>query len=122
MGAQEIPIDTFDALLRNLLSWDLVVPGEGDDPQAWHLAARAQQRLGVLAMSRQPWPAERTAYVDRQCGDCGRRQLTWLREGTYVCDPCWQKRLARTPDESDSIATPTSRRPRWALHHRQRIA
>ena len=37
MGGEEIPIDTFDGLLRDLLAWDLVVPGEGDDAQSWQL-------------------------------------------------------------------------------------
>ena len=104
MGEEEIPIDTFDAMLRDLVTWDLVVPDEGDDAQAWHLVERAQQRLGELMIARGPWPAERTVYLDRLCADCGRRQLTWLRDGTYVCDPCWQKRLTRAQDEPTMVA------------------
>ena len=104
MGEKEIPIDTFDALLRDLVTWDLVVRGEGDDAQAWRLVARAQQRLGELMIARGPWPAERTVYLDRLCADCLRRHLTWLRDGTYVCDPCWQKRLTRVQDEPTTIA------------------
>ncbi len=122
MGGEEIPIDTFDGLLRDLLAWDLVVPGEGDDAQSWQLVARAQQQLGVLAIGRGPWPVERTAYLGRRCAHCGGRRLTWLREGSYICDPCLQKRLACAQDEPTSIAAPTPRRPRWALYHRQRIA
>ncbi len=122
MGAEGIPIDTFDGLLRDLLTWDLVVPGEGSDGKTWHLVERAQQQLGVLATARGPWPAERTAYLGRQCADCRGRRLTWLREGSYVCDSCLQNRLASTQSEPISIAPPTPRRPRWALHHRQRIA
>ena len=121
MGGEEIPIETFDGLLRDLLTWDLVVPGEGDDAQTWNLVARAQRQLGVLASARGPWPAERTAYLGRQCADCGGRRLTWLREGSYVCDPCLQKRLDCRQDEPTSLASPTPRRPRWTLH-RQRIA
>ena len=94
MGAEGIPIDTFDGLLRDLLTWDLVVPGEGSDGKTWHLVERAQQQLGVLATARGPWPAERTAYLGRQCADCRGRRLTWLREGSYVCDSCLQNRLA----------------------------
>ena len=118
MGEEEIPIDTFDAMLRDLVTWDLAVPGEGDDAQAWHLVARAQQRLGELAIARGPWPAERTVYLDRTCADCCRRRLTWLRDGTYVCDPCWQKRLTREPDEPTTVALATARNPRWGHHHR----
>ena len=71
MGGKEIPIETFDALLRDLVTWDLVVRGEGDDSQTWRLVARAQQRLGELMIARGPWPAERTVYLDRLCADCG---------------------------------------------------
>jgi hypothetical protein len=110
-GEKEIPIDTFDALLRDLVTWDLVVPGEGDDAQAWQLVARAQQRLGELTIARGPWPAERTVYLDRLCADCRRRQLTWVRDGTYVCDPCWQKRLTRAQDEATSVTLAAARRP-----------
>lgn len=112
MGREEIPIDTFDALLRDLLTWDLVVPAEGDDPQTWQLVARAQQRMGVLAKSRGPWPAERTAYLGRLCADCRRRQLTWRRGDAYVCDPCWLKHHASPQKEPTEVALPTSKRPR----------
>jgi hypothetical protein len=104
MGEKEIPIDTFDALLRDLVTWDLVVRGEGDDAQTWRLVARAQQRLGELMIARGPWPAERTVYLDRLCADCGRRHLTWVRDGTYVCNPCWQKRLTSVQDEPITVA------------------
>jgi hypothetical protein len=104
MGKKEIPIGTFDAMLRDLVTWDLVVPGEGDDARAWHLVARAQQRMGELMIARGPWPAEHTVYLDRLCADCGRRQLTWARDGAYVCDPCWQKRLTRVQDEPATVA------------------
>lgn len=39
MGEKEIPIETFDALLHDLVTWDLVVRGEGDDSQTWRLVA-----------------------------------------------------------------------------------
>jgi hypothetical protein len=117
MGEKEIPIETFDALLR-----DLVVLSDGDDSQAWHLVARAQQRLGDLAIARGPWPAERTVYLDRQCADCGRRQLTWVRDGTYLCDPCWQRRLICAQDEPTTVVLAAARGPRWVRHHRQQVA
>lgn len=122
MGEKEIPIETFDALLRDLVTWDLVVPSEGDDAQAWHLVARAQQRLGDLAATRGPWPAGRTAYLGRQCADCGRRQLTWVRDGTYLCDPCWQERLTEAQDEPTTVTLTPARGPRWVRHHRQQVS
>jgi hypothetical protein len=122
MGEKEIPIDTFDALLRDLVTWDLVVRGEGDDSQTWRLVARAQQRLGDLALARGAWPAERTAYLGRRCADCRRRELTWERDGTYLCDPCWQERLTRTLDEPTTVVVAVARGPRWVRRHRQQIA
>jgi hypothetical protein len=120
MGEPEIPIGTFDALLRDLVTWELVAPGEG--AQTWHLVERAQQRLGELMTARGPWPAERTAYVGRPCADCRQRELTWLHDGTYVCNPCWQKRLTRVQEEpADAALGPTSR-PRWVRHYRGRVA
>ena len=111
MGEKEIPIDTFDALLRDLVTWDLVVRGEGDDAQTWRLVARAQLRLGELAIARGPWPAERTVYLDRLCADCGRRHLTWVRDGTYLCNPCWQKRLDERPRRADHGALAVAEGP-----------
>ncbi|MGD0942897.1 MAG: hypothetical protein ABR972_01265 [Acidimicrobiales bacterium] len=122
MGDREIPVETFDALLRDLVTWDLVVPVAGDEARAWHLVPRAQQRLAELTIARGPWPAERTAYLGRRCANCGRRELTWMRFGTYVCDPCWQQRLARTQDDEPAKAAPAGRGPRWARRHRERIA
>jgi hypothetical protein len=122
MGREEIPIETFDALLRDLVTWDLVVQGEGDEAQTWRLVARAQQRLGDLAAARGPWPAERTAHLGRRCADCHRRQLTWERDGTYLCDPCLEQRLAREVDEPIPVAVAEARVPRWVRRHRRQVA
>jgi hypothetical protein len=122
MGEKEIPIETFDALLYDLVTWDLVVRGEGDDSQTWRLVARAQQRLGDLAAARGPWPAERTAYLNRRCADCGLRQLTWVRDGTYICDPCWQERLTEAQEEPITVAPAAAKSPRWVRRHRQQVA
>jgi hypothetical protein len=122
MAGEEIPIEKFDALLRSLVTWDLAVREEGNEAQNWHLVRRAQERLTALAHPHGPWPAERTAYVDHQCADCGRRKLTWLRDSTHVCDPCWEDRLASTQVESAITPSAITRRPRWVLWHRPRIA
>lgn len=122
MGKEEIPIETFDALLRDLLAWDLVVPSDGDDGQAWLLAERAQRRLGDLVTPRGPWPAERTVYLDRRCSDCGQRQLTRMRDGRHMCDACWQKELAQPQDNPTAAALAGDRRSRWARRHRQIVA
>ena len=122
MEQEEIPIETFDALLRDLVTWDLVVRGDRDGAETWCLVARAQQRLGELATARKPWPPERTAYLGRRCADCHRRQLTWERDGTYLCGPCLEQRLSRALDEPASVTVAEVRGPRWARRHRQRVA
>ncbi|MGA2805978.1 MAG: hypothetical protein ABSF89_16585 [Acidimicrobiales bacterium] len=122
MEEARIPIETFDALLRDLMTWDLVVRGEGDNAQNWSLVARAQRRLGELATAQEPWPPERTAYVGRRCADCHRRQLTWARDGAYLCDPCFEQRLGRDLDEPTSVGVAETRGLRWVRRHHQRVA
>ena len=121
MEKEEIPIETFDALLRDLLAWDLVVP-TGADSDSWRLVARAQERLEELVITKGPWPAERTVYFDRRCADCGKRQLTWMRDGQHMCDPCWQRRLASPQDEPATVGVVAARNSRWVRRHRQRVA
>ena len=124
MEEEKIPIETFDALLRDLATWNLVVPVdvEGDEAETWQLVPRAQHRLVELTKARGPWPAERTAYLGRRCADCGQRELTWMRLGTYLCDTCWQHRLASTEDERPTQVPDSGKLPRWVRRHRQQIA
>lgn len=124
MREDEIPIETFDAMLRDLLTWRLVVEGDGDDAGTgnWQLVERAQRRLGELSIVRGPWPTERTAYPSRRCAECHQRQLTWLRDGSYVCDPCWQRRLAPAREVPMAASSPTTGPPRWVRLIRQTIA
>jgi len=124
MGQEQIPIETFHALLRDLLIWDLVIPGDSEtgEADAWRLVAPAQQQLTELATRRGPWPAEQTVYVNRRCSDCGLRQLTRLRDGAYVCSRCWQSRSARGQEDSANVGSAPVRRPWWVPHRRQRIA
>ncbi|MGA3351909.1 MAG: hypothetical protein ABSD85_01825 [Acidimicrobiales bacterium] len=121
MGEKEIPVETFDALLRDLVTWNLVVLVEGDGPNAWALVPRAQQRLADLTRDRGPWPAERTAYLGRRCADCGKREVTWMRHGEYVCDPCWQQRLVSTESDQPADLAPSGR-TRWRRRRRAQIA
>ena len=48
MGDKEIPVETFDALLRDLATWNLVVPVdvEGDEAETWQLVPRARTSPG----------------------------------------------------------------------------
>jgi len=109
MGTKEIPIENFDALLHSLITWDLVTV-EGTE---WQLVERVQRRLSELAPESGPWPAEQIVYVDHRCADCGARTVTRSREGTYVCDPCWDDRRTLPLNED-----PTSARRRRSKPHR----
>ena len=124
MGEEKIPIETFHGLLRDLLIWNLVVPAEpgGDEADSWRLVPRAQQRLTELAAASGPWPAEQTVYVDRRCTDCGLRQLTWLRDGAYLCGRCWQARTTRDQNEETSVSAMPERRPWWVARRRNSVA
>jgi len=97
MGGKGFPIETYDWLLRDLLTCGLVTRENGQEAQGWHLDAGAQERLDFLAVAVGAWPDELTSYVDRQCPDCRRRQLTWVRKNPLVCDLCWQKHLFAQP-------------------------
>jgi hypothetical protein len=119
---KEIPVETFDALLRDLVTWGLVVPADDDDGRGWLLVPRAQERLAQLTRARGPWPEELTAYLGRRCGDCKSREVTWLRHGAYVCDRCWQRRLARSDDSESDVVPADSSRSRWGRRRRAGIA
>lgn len=121
MRDKEIPVETFDALLRDLVTWGLVVPTDGEADQGWLLVPRAQERLAQLTRTRGPWPEERTAYLGRRCADCGGREVTWMRHGSYVCDPCWQRRLAHSDDDASEVAAGGSNRSRWSRDRRAPI-
>lgn len=104
VGGASFPIETFDEVLRDLLTCGLVVRDDAEDTQSWHLVGQAQERLEALAIAVGPWPAERTTYSHHQCADCRRRKLIWVRRDSSLCDSCWQKGFATTP------ATPMSAR------------
>jgi hypothetical protein len=46
---EEILIETFDALVRDLVTWQLVLSDKSTDQDAWKLVPRAQERLKALA-------------------------------------------------------------------------
>jgi hypothetical protein len=104
MGPSDRSIQTFDPLLRDLITWGLV----SSDGERWDLSERAQRRLSELAASSGPWPVEQTVYFGHRCAGCGTKALTRLREGVHVCDSCWDKREER--NGVDHVVTP--HRPR----------
>lgn len=120
-GPKDIPVETFDALLRDLVTWDLVVPGEQGDEEGWQLAPRAKRRLSELTSTRSPWPVERTAYFGRRCADCRRHAPTRLREGVHICEQCWQERVSRNEAGTQPPAEPGPNR-RFMRRRRREIA
>ena len=93
MRPNDRAIQTYDPLLRDLITWGLVER----DEERWALSERAQRRLSELAEASAPWPAEQTVYFGHRCERCDTRALTRLREGAYVCDACWSRRGTEEP-------------------------
>jgi hypothetical protein len=106
VGTDGFPIETFDEVLRDLLTCGLAVRGTGDDGQSWRLDPRAQQRLEHLAIAVGPWPAERSTYLTRQCAECRRRELVWVRKDSKLCDSCSKQRFAFTRPASPRATMP----------------
>jgi hypothetical protein len=88
-----VPVDVFNGLLRSLVTWQLVVPGDGDTSQ-WLLSDLAQQRLSALAPP--PVEAGQITYFDHRCTNCGERHLTRASKGNYLCPKCERASRARS--------------------------
>ncbi|GEM_PF-1344022 len=95
MEGSEYPIDRFDPLLRDLVTWNLVVRDGAAGRSRWRLAEAAQRRLDELATSADPVPVDQLVFLDHRCTDCRLRQRTRLYDGVYLCDSCRDQRRAR---------------------------
>jgi len=86
-GPSRYPIETFDPLLRDLVSWGLV---ERDESAAgsWRLVDAAQRQLTEIVASTGPLSAESMLYFDHLCARCHQRELTRLVDGSYLCNSC----------------------------------
>jgi ribosomal protein L37AE/L43A len=94
-------IETFDALLRDLVTWGLVVR-TGKTRRSWRLVDAAQSRLDVLERHSGPLEADQLVYFDHFCADCHHRTLTRLHDALYLCDACRQRRETPTSEEEVS--------------------
>ena len=83
-----MPIDRFDPLLRDLLTWGLIVPTQSGEAPRWKLAEAAEERLCELAAGADPGPPEMVVRLGRRCAKCQDRRPTWLRGGAYICEAC----------------------------------
>ena len=104
------PINRFDALLRDLITWGLVDQEETKDGPSWRLVDAAQRRLGELMWPGHPLVAEAVIYLDHRCADCHLRAPTRLHEGSYLCDACWAMRSEAAATLPSPEAPPPPRR------------
>ena len=100
------PIERFDPLLRNLVTWDLVT--RGTRPRFWRLTEVAQRRLDELAGSPSPVRTEQMVYFNHRCADCHLPVRTKVHAGLYLCDSCVERR-GMPPD----IVEPVVAKRRW---------
>lgn len=90
------PIEKFDPLLRDLVSWGLVVRSGADADTPWRLAGEVQDRLDELDQQRPGSVSpDRLVYLDHRCADCRARGVTRLVAGVYLCPTCTERRRAR---------------------------
>lgn len=83
-----IPVETFNPLLRSLLTWGLVERvEEGERRHRWVLTAEVQQRLDALTPPPRR-PLSSLAYLDHLCARCREQRLTHLVEGRFLCERC----------------------------------
>jgi hypothetical protein len=107
-------IETFDALLRDLVAWGLVSRAEDERGTSWYLTDSAQHRLDEIIRPTGPLDLEDLVYLDHLCADCRFRGITRLHDGVYLCSACLALRLAQVPDPA-----PVSRRWPWRRHRHQ---
>jgi ribosomal protein L37AE/L43A len=106
-------IERFDALLRNLLAWQLVSNDDPGGDGGWHLVPDAQRRLDELNRSSALPDAERLVYLDHRCADCHQRMPTRSRQGIFLCDACLTRRTVQgTAAVADPAAVAGAKRSR----------
>ncbi len=80
----DVPLERFDVLLRELLSFGLAE--RGDDGR-WHFTAGVDDRLTALAASQRP--AERPVLrFGTACAACHALRPTRPHGGRHLCDDC----------------------------------
>lgn len=103
----EHPIERFDPLLRNMLSWHLV---EETDSGSWELRPDVVERLSGLAKyTRRNEPSE-VVYFGHICVGCRSNGLTRFRDGQYLCDEC--RRAAELAAVATLLPAPEEQKPR----------
>jgi len=122
MDPEQVPVNTFDPILRDLLYWGLLVQVDEPNGHHWQLAERAERRLDEIAVESSTFAVERMVYLDHRCDVCGFRRLTRVRDSRYVCDECWPR--TEPPTHAEGVSAPADKRRehRWITSRRQRTA
>ena len=108
--APDYPIERFDPLLRDLITWDLVVKTRTSGQ--WLLSDSAEQRLDELVEWSSPVDSEQMVYFDHHCADCPGHIRTRLHGGLYLCDRCRELRATPLVDNRGSGAAETGKHRR----------
>lgn len=86
----DVPVERFDALLRDLVHYDLVTE---EGPGQWRLRPAVESRLAQLAKGQRAGSSP-DLRIGVSCMGCHALAVTRLHGGRYLCDDC----LARTPE------------------------
>lgn len=90
----DVPVERFDALLRDLVHYDLVTE---EGPGQWRLRPAVESRLAQLATGQRAGSTP-DLRIGVSCMGCHALAVTRLHGGRYLCDDC----LARTPEHGGS--------------------
>lgn len=123
-GTPRYPVQTFDPLLRDLVTWGLVSRAEPDElgpdefgRDTWRLSPVAQDRLSELVAGAVVPVPERLVYFDHLCARCHLRGPTRLHGGAYLCAPCLEEERAEAV--RTELPDATSRRRRLSRRRRR---
>lgn len=92
----DVSVDRFDALLRDLLCYDLVVE---EEPGRWRLRPAFEERMSTLAAAQRPASAP-VLHIGVSCMGCHAANVTRLYQGRYLCDTC-RAAARRQPHDAD---------------------
>ncbi|GEM_PF-2566874 len=98
------PIESFDSLLRNLLTYDLVE--QSDD--RWVLRPFAARRLSELADAA-PQHARISVYIGYLCERCHAAGITRAFQGQRLCDACIRAAMEQPNGTAPESAPPVPR-------------
>lgn len=112
---EEHPIERFDPLLRNLLSWGLV---ERAAEGGWRLRPEVHDRLNRLAHVADAADTSQIVYFGHACAGCRSSGMTRLRDGVYLCDRC--RRAADLAAVATPLPAPAGDRQRRTVRDRMR--